>query len=86
MTLIYTLRVGKFPHQAYVARCACLPEVGEIPTTNYHGHAIGAPSCAGCGRRFELEISLMLPPAPPASTLSPTNQPITKPPNQRTKP
>lgn len=64
MTLIVTLRVGKFPHQAYVARCSCLPDVGERETTNYSGHAIAAPTCKGCGRRFELEIALMLPPAP----------------------
>lgn len=57
-------RVGKFPHEAYVAKCRCLPDVGQVPTLNYHGHAIAAPTCGGCGRRFELAIELMLPPAP----------------------
>ena len=60
-------RVGAFPHEAYVARCSCLPEVGQVPTKNYHGHAIAAPTCGGCGRRFELAIDLMLPAPPPAS-------------------
>lgn len=59
-------RVGKFPHDAYVARCSCLPDVGQVPTTNYNGHAIAPPKCGGCGRSFELEIALMLPPAPPS--------------------
>ena len=63
-------RVGAFPHQAYVARCRCLPDVGQVPTLNYHGHAIAAPKCGVCGRRFELEIALMLPPTAPASRQS----------------
>jgi hypothetical protein len=76
---IATLRVGKFPHEAYVARCACLPDVGEIPTLNYHGHAIASPVCKGCGRRFELAIDLMLPPALATAKLSPPNHQTTKP-------
>ncbi len=64
-------RVGAFPHQAYVAQCGCRPDVGQVPTTNYHGHVMAPPTCGGCGRRFVLSIELMgAPSSAPASRTS----------------
>ena len=51
------LRVGSFPHQMYVARCAC-PDGKEEPTVNYARHVVGPPKCSSCKRPYELQEEL----------------------------
>ncbi len=49
-------KLGRFPHQNYVASCSC-KEGEPKEQTNYQGHVIAPPRCSLCGARYQLDVN-----------------------------